>query len=242
LQAVIADIRKLLNSPVGRHAVGVEVVVREGGYSPTSSTGKLRLAAWRSFGLLNTVEGGKDRMVRLSPLALDIVADYADGSPQQVEAIKKAALTPRMHNDLYTRYGIPLPPDDEIRRYLVRERGFNDKTVGEFIEEYKATISFAKLTGADKMASADAPANGYEQGEEGVDDPGEQVRRQRRRHMQPGMKEAVLPLGEGDVVVRYPERISSQSLEDLEDWMQLMIRRMKRSVVDEGSEPEPDDQ
>jgi hypothetical protein len=60
--------------------------------------------------------------------------------------------------------------------------------------------------------------------------------------MQSGMREAVLPLAEGDVVVRYPERISPQSFEDLEDWMQLMIRRMKRAVADEGDEPEPDKQ
>ena len=99
LKAVIADAKTILSSGVGRHAVGVEVVLKAAGYSLTSSTGKLRLASLRAFGMLDAVEGAADRMVRLSSLALDIIADYPDGSPEQAAAIKKAALAPRMHAD-----------------------------------------------------------------------------------------------------------------------------------------------
>src|SRR5437879_3617794 len=80
-----------------RHSIGAQTVATTWKYSLKSSNFRLTLAALRAFGLLNDENGGKDKLLKLAPLALDIVADYPDGSNAQHKAIKKAALTPKLH-------------------------------------------------------------------------------------------------------------------------------------------------
>jgi hypothetical protein len=52
----------------------------------------------------------------------------------------------------------------------------------------------------------------------------------------PGMKEDVFSLKEGDVVLQYPERLSSASYEDFSAWAQIILRKIKRSVSDNSTE------
>src|SRR5690348_4117810 len=65
-----------------RHAVGVELAVSYMGVSYKSSTGKLTLAAMRAFGLFDNERDGTAALVKLSTRALDITADYDEGSPE----------------------------------------------------------------------------------------------------------------------------------------------------------------
>jgi len=155
LKEALAKARLFLDNRIGRHAVGLETVAKIWDTTLKSSGFKLHLAALRAFSLLENVPGGKEKMVRVSPVALDILVDYPEGSPGQQSAIQRAALSPAIHAEMRERYGPTLPADEEVRRYLVRERNFNDKTVGEFIEEYKVTIAFAKLEGVDKIAAGE---------------------------------------------------------------------------------------
>jgi hypothetical protein len=151
LRVALAKAKLFLDNRVGRHAVGLETVAKIWDTSMKSSGFKLNLAAMRAFSLLENVPGGKEKMVRLSPAAVDILVDYPEGSPGQKSAIQRAALSPAIHAEMRERYGPMLPRDEEVRRYLVRERNFNERTVGEFIDEYKDTIAFAELDGNDKI-------------------------------------------------------------------------------------------
>lgn len=144
LKTAVAKLPHLFDR-IGRHPVGSEIAIKELGYSPTSSSGMLAIAALRAFGLLVDVKGQADSMVKLSGTGLDIATDYDEGSEGWKESVKRAALTPKIHNEMWTKYGSHLPPEGELKRYLVRERGFNDNAVGNFIAEYKATIEFAGL-------------------------------------------------------------------------------------------------
>lgn len=126
-----------------RHQVGVEIAVRSMNLSYRSSSGKLALAAMRAFGLFENVGLA---MVKISTLGLDIAADYKRGSAEWLKAVKESAIKPKIHQTLWELYGAELPPEDEIRRYLIRELKFNDNAVGPLIAEYKRTIGFAKLT------------------------------------------------------------------------------------------------
>ena len=57
---------------------------------------------------------------------------------------------------------------------------------------------------------------------------------QRRKAMPSGMKEDVFNLEEGSVVVQYPERLTQDSFDDFQSYLQLVIRKAKRSIVDES--------
>jgi len=49
------------------------------------------------------------------------------------------------------------------------------------------------------------------------------------------MKEDVFSLREGDVTLRWPESLSAESYQDLEDWTKLLFRKIKRAVASEKS-------
>jgi len=204
---------------------------------PTNSNFQLTIAALKHFGLA-VDEGSKDkRRLKLTPLALDIL-EHPEGSAKYSEAIKAAALTPKIHRELWDKYAGKLPPDVSIRVYLVREREegyFNKNQVDGFIGQFRSTIAFAKLLESDKLSLADGTANREEVEKHPPD------RQQRRRIMQPGIKEDVFNLEEGTVVVQYPERLTKASFEDFESYLQLVIKKAKRSV-ESSDDPMPDEE
>lgn len=59
------------------------------------------------------------------------------------------------------------------------------------------------------------------------------------------MKEATFPLDEGLGVIQWPEPISQESYEDFEQWVQLVLRKVQRSVgkpaEQEQENEEPDE-
>ena len=54
--------------------------------------------------------------------------------------------------------------------------------------------------------------------------------------MQPGTKEDVYTLEAGDLVVHWPERIDPEEVEDIESWMEMVVRKIKRAS--KNKEPE----
>lgn len=131
----------------GRHAVSVSVAMQHWGYKAESSTGYSCIAALKKFGLVDEEGVGEDREVRLSSLALAILLDGDEGSPERAEALRTAALNPRIHAELWERYGPELPSDQTLRRFLILEKNFNETAVDEFIAEYRATVAYAGLSG-----------------------------------------------------------------------------------------------
>lgn len=55
--------------------------------------------------------------------------------------------------------------------------------------------------------------------------------------MSVGTKEDVYTLSAGDVVLQWPSNILPEEFIDVDDWLKLMRRKMKRSVVEEVDVP-----
>lgn len=130
----------------GRHAVSVSVAMQHWGYKAESSTGYSCIAALKKFGLVDEEGVGEHREVRLSALALAILLDGDNGSLERAAALRTAALNPRIHAELWERYGPELPSDQTLRRFLLLEKNFNEASVDEFVAEYRATIAYAGLS------------------------------------------------------------------------------------------------
>jgi hypothetical protein len=174
LRTAVERCRTLFGA-IGRHSVGAAVVVQNLGFSAKSSSGLKALAALRAFGLLEDVKEGGDVRVRLSERALDIVVDYSSGQAEWTRAVHAAALAPAIHRELWNRYDRRIPPDDELRRYLVRvrESPFNDNSVADVISEFKSTIAFSGLSSDDKIDLDDEQSSDHEgvDVEDSKDDP-----------------------------------------------------------------------
>ncbi len=140
----------------GRHPVAVNLALQHWGYKEESSTGYSCIAALKKFGLVDHEGMGESRQVKLSNLALAILLDNDPGSADRRDALRNAALGPRIHAELWERYGAELPSDQSLRRFLVLERSFNEAAVDELLEEYRATMAFAGMNVGPVRGSAPA--------------------------------------------------------------------------------------
>jgi hypothetical protein len=152
-----------------RAAAPVSVAVKHWGYGEKSSGGIQTIAALKSYGLLADTGSGAGRKVQLSDLGLRIVMDERTVSPDRDILIKRAALMPKIHAKLWKQYGTSLPSEENLRYQLRVEMKFNDNAVGDFIREYRDTISFAKLSDSDTIPQVGGDI------ENETPDPGEQA-------------------------------------------------------------------
>ncbi len=129
--------------------VPVEIAVKRWGFKERSSGGLVAVAALKSFGLVRDSGSGKDRKIQLTEDARRILLDTREDSRERFVLLKQAALSPKIHNILWKKWGVQLPADDTLRHALIFDYLFNENSVSDFIKEYKDTIRYAKLTDSD---------------------------------------------------------------------------------------------
>jgi len=125
-----------------RNAAPVNAILDHWDYSPGSGPGILAVAALRKFGLLEYVGTGTAKQARLTDLALKILLDDRDVSPERDEAIRQAAFTPAIHSDIRRRYPDGLPSDGTLKHYLTYDRKFTEPAAKQLIAELKDTLGF----------------------------------------------------------------------------------------------------
>ena len=187
-------------------------------------------AALRYFGLLDYQGTGKDRQIVISEEGRKYLRAQQDEIKREV--VKAAALRPKEIARYWGEWGEDRPADAACLDDLVLERRFSERGARQFLKVYDATITFARLSGSDKLEQ-ESDLGPEEPGENGGSDeqPLQPPPRPRKRHeVRPGMKEDVFTLDEGDAVFQWPERLSQESYEDLEAWAELILRKIKRSV------------
>jgi hypothetical protein len=137
-----------------RNSVNIKVAAKHWGYEEKSSGGLQTAATLISFGLLRDEGTGDKRKLQLTQNALRILLDTRPDSRERAVAIKEAALAPRIHQELWKKWGSTLPSDSSLKYTLTVEwtPPFNDNAVDGFIKEYKDTIAFAKLGESDRLS------------------------------------------------------------------------------------------
>lgn len=123
----------------------IDVAVQCWGFNSGSGSGYRMIAALLNYGLFEDEGSGKNRKVRLTELGKEIVIDEREDSKERIEAIRKAALNPPIYRKLYEKWGISLPSDANMKFFLIKELGFNNKKVERFIKDFRSTIEFAKF-------------------------------------------------------------------------------------------------
>ena len=124
---------------VGRADVGVAGARQHWGYGPNSSGGIQTEAALKQFGLLDVSGRGDERRLKLSELAVRLVGDAGLEPSERRKLTEQAAFSPRIHRELHERWRETLPID-QVRRFLIKDREFNEKGADDLIKEYQKTI------------------------------------------------------------------------------------------------------
>jgi hypothetical protein len=146
---------RVLHGKESRSAAPIEAIYDHWGYAPKSGAGNVAISALKKFGLIEDEGSGQKRKARLSDLGLRIVLDERVDSPEREEAIRRAALLPKIHRDIWEHFGGSLPSDANLRHFLRFERGFTENAAAELIKELHDTVAFAQLDPSDIVSPSE---------------------------------------------------------------------------------------
>lgn len=123
-----------------------DAILEHLGYSAKnrSGTSGRAISALRQYGLLDE----QDNNFRVSELGFRIL-HLPEGSEEQRQLIKTAALKPQIFRKLLTQYRGEVPSDAALRSHLVLREGFNPDSVDQFIRVFRRTIEIANPSAED---------------------------------------------------------------------------------------------
>jgi hypothetical protein len=127
-----------------------EAIVQAWGYSGLSGNARTKIAALRKYGLL---EVGGESDLRLTDLAINILHNPVD-SPERLEALRKAALSPDLFSELQQTYS--QASNETLRSYLITRKGFSETGAESCIEAFRDTQDFASLNETNVVVQAPA--------------------------------------------------------------------------------------
>jgi hypothetical protein len=221
----------------GRNSAPVTAILGHWGYKDGSGPGTIALAALKKFGLLTDEGVGPKRTAKLTELALRIVLDTREDSPERAAFIREAALKPSIHAELWRECDGKVPSDGTLRHKLVLDRKFTQRGADEFIQQFRSTIAFSGLNESDSISDEDGEKDA-DQNAGGSKTPS----KPKERKPMAGVREEAFTLDEGQAVLTWPLNISPESAEDLEAWLNLIIKKAKRISANAekelGHEPE----
>lgn len=238
------ELSRKMYSYTRRSAADANAVIQEAwNYSPASSSGKKILAALGYFGLLESEsESGEGRKVRLSDRAYRILIDDP-GSTERKQALRDAVLSPKAYLLCWKRWGREMPPS--MRSNLIFSEGFIESTVDGFLADYRKSVEYAGLleNPSDSELPSDEPdATSSQFAVEATSvlgagrSPSPIALEHQNQHYEHSGDERsdVFSLNEGTVRLSWPKALSEESFQDFSDWLDLMKRKIQRTVSRES--------
>jgi hypothetical protein len=163
LSKAIERAKELYNKAL-HHPVKVTVLAEAWDYGVKSSGLWATAAALLQFGLLTDEGSGNKRKFALTDAAIRIVRDPDPLSAKRLDAIKKAAIAPRIFRELWGSYGESHGSlsDMVLKTHLTVDRrdhglaSYSDAAADDVIRSFRETIAFAKLGESDILPGGSA--------------------------------------------------------------------------------------
>jgi hypothetical protein len=198
---------------------------------------KSTLLALKEYGLL---EGDLDRhRTKLSQRALNILVDYPEDSTEWRAAVREAALSPAIHQHLWREHATNLSDEHGLRRYLIHSHRFTDSAVGRFLKQYRETLEFARVRAPQDTTNGAIPSpDDCRREPMSANTAASSSANPRPAPTQPGIGPQpdsipyAFTLDEGPVHLQVPVVQRQGSVTILEEWFDLIIRRIKGSIGD----------
>jgi len=214
------------------HPASREVLAKDMGYNSLSGASLPILGALRRYTLL---VDDTDGQMRVSDDAVAIL-ELPETDSERRNALRRVAFAPDLFADLRDEFGEQLPSDANLRHYLIK-RKFLPKAADEVIRIYRENLGLVGIKD-----------EGYNPGMELAISPNTappsvipgSIRQQEPKPthivvIANDSREDVCSLAEGNVTINWPKALSAESFEDLKDWLEMMKRKIGRSVIQEPS-------
>jgi len=227
-----------------KQAVPPSTIYGYWGLGLKSSGSRQTLAALKYYGLIEYTGAGKDRRVKLTDSAMILAHDKEAGSSRRQITLKNVALAPDVFREVYEHEGGPhLPPDEAMILNLTLDKGFDRSSAEKAVRNFRSTIQLAGLDQPGVLSESEAKLEEIGSDSAIADDvePGPSPRlnsaQQSRSNISgdnmavsEGMKRDTFATLEGDVSLVWPISLSSDSLEDVETWTTLILKKIKREI------------
>ncbi len=192
-----------------------DLAVERLGYSGLNGKSLAVLAALGKFGLLE----GRGEETRVTDLAVRLLA-FPQGSPERRAALAEAANRPELFVELDQRFARGQASDGAIRAWLIT-RGFIPPAAEAAVRAYRETKQLLAAEGeAAPLPLAPPPPPPLDTPELAA----EPVQ------VTGGMRRAVFGLPEGEVVITAPVFLSAESVNDLQDYLEVFMKRARREA------------
>ena len=215
-----------------RSPADANAIIREAwNYSPTSSSSSKIVAALKYFGLIEEGESSGDvKTVRLTDRSYRILVDDPS-SPERQQALRDAALSPKAYLMCWTRWGREMPPS--MRSNLIFGEGFIESTIDKFLQDYKRSIEFAGLLNdlGEQTLEEQIPVAKEAPVSEAAHSKSAPVAGALASIGNLDNRSDVFSLNEGTVSLSWPKNLSEESFQDLSDWLDLVKRKIERTIV-----------
>lgn len=225
---------EVLYSKVKRSEARIVDISKDWGVSATSSATDRTVAAIQSFGLVEDAGSGENRKIKLSEFGARILADARPGVRESL--LSEAALKPAIIAEYARRWSGGRPDDAHALSQLQFEGGFTADGAKIFLRVFDETIRFSQTRWPDKAPDnevLEAPVTPESEPDKVLDE--RAATPLTPPEPKSGMKQDVFSLREGNVVLQWPDGLSAESYQDLEDWTKLLLRKIKRGVKDPGA-------
>lgn len=219
------------------------VAVEIWGYAPKSSGGQQTIAALIAYGLLEEEGIGSARKLWLSQLGKAIILDERPGSREKKTALQEAGRNPRLFNELLTLYAESgVPSDPHIKHTLQTDYHFHPKKVAEFIKIFRQTIEYSGINYSQEETQEIISESEKirEEAHRGEMVPAKASVPFAQRPEPSGMKQDTIDLDEGVAVLQWPANIGMDSLQEIEDWLNFQLRRMRQRAERSSAQVEND--
>ena len=223
-------VRKIFNED-GMHPVDRESAVQHIGYSSLNGASATALASLKQYGL--TSDAGKG-MLQVTSLALDLIEPESDEG--RADALRAAAFNPDLFASLNERFPETIPSESNLRAHLLRQE-FTSAAVKVVVPAYLETCEYLsqhavseRSSHSENVVQESSEISSQEQPamDQNITTP--TITTPTERAVVAGDKRMIFDAIEGEVAFTYPDNLSEDSIEDLEEWFALVAKRLRRAA------------
>lgn len=233
LSGAISHIETLYNKE-GRAPVPKEVVAEHCGYASYNGSAAKVLAALKKYGLITKVDSG----FQLTEDAIAIVAlKGADPNGIRAKAIKTSADSVELFSSMRDEFGASASAPNLTAQ--LQMKGFSKEGAAKASKVYLSTMELVSREsgGYDEPLEVELTPELDEEVVTVVDTNADTAQKVGNTRTFPApetsldVRTEVFNLDDGRVVIEYPDELSVESYEDLSDYMELFLRKLKRRIT-----------
>jgi hypothetical protein len=206
------------------HAAPKDVIAEHLGYTSLNGSSLTVIGALNHYGLLEPSGDGW----RVSDDAVAIL-ELPAGDPEYVAALRRCAFRPTLFAELEQQFGDKLPSEANLRHALIKQ-GFLPKAADEVIRVYRENLS--SFDGFEKRYTSDEEDAMERNGPAHLNTAPPPPRSAVKPETEQGMRQDIFSLPEGHVTIQWPASLSNDSFHDVADWLEIVKRKIGRSVAD----------